>query len=138
MFLKISRWYQARPATLLKRDFNTGVFLWNLRNFQGRRMSRRRLQYVFSVTIFCLPRRFEDLLQRRLEDVLRTSSLKACLEDVLKTCLEDVCKTSWRLTKCLLELSVTNKSKCASNKSAISNIYLTNPRGIENALIRTQ
>ena len=28
MFFKLG----VRPATLLKRDFNTGVFLWNLRN----------------------------------------------------------------------------------------------------------
>ena len=26
-------WVYERPATLLKRDFNTGVFLWNLQNF---------------------------------------------------------------------------------------------------------
>ena len=39
-FLKISRTTQENicvwiswPATLLKRDFNTGVFLWNLQNF---------------------------------------------------------------------------------------------------------
>ena len=46
------------------------------------------------------------------------------LEDVLKTCLEDVCKTSLRQTKCFLELSLSNKSKCISNKSGISQIYI--------------
>ena len=54
----------------------------------------------------------EKLLRwRRLQDVLKT-----CLEDVLKTYLKDVCKTSWRQTKCLLAISVSNKSKCVSNK----------------------
>ena len=44
-----------------------------------------RLQHVFSVTIFRLPRRLEDLLQRRLEDVLKTSwrHLTRPLDDVL-------------------------------------------------------
>ena len=68
------------------------------------------LQHVFSVTIFCLPRRLEDVLKvswrhlvRRLEDVLENEKLlcwtrlqdvlKTCLEDVLKTCLEGVLKT---------------------------------------------
>ena len=34
MFLKISKYSQPRPATLLNRYSNTGVFLWILRNFQ--------------------------------------------------------------------------------------------------------
>ena len=67
-------------------------------------------QDVFSVTIFRLPRRVEDVL-------------KTCLEDVLKACLEDACKTSWRQTKCFLKLSVS-KSKCVSNESGISQIYI--------------
>ena len=50
--------------------------------------SWRRLQHVFSVTILCLPRRFEDVF-----------------------------KTSPRQTKFLLVISVSNKSKCVSNKS---------------------
>ena len=32
--------------------------------------SSRRLQDIFSVTIFCLPRRLEDIIARRLEDIL--------------------------------------------------------------------
>ena len=53
-------------------------------------MSSRRLQNVFSVTIFRLP--------RRLEDVLKTSwKTKNCYaEDVLKTSWRYVFKTSWR------------------------------------------
>ena len=103
---------------------NTANICWSSRCLQD--MSWRRLQHVFSVTILRLPRRLEDVLEdekllrwRRLEDVLKT-----CLEDVLKTCLEDACKTSWRQTKCFLKLSVSNKSKCVSNKSGISQIYI--------------
>ena len=109
----------------------------------------RRLEDVFSVTIFRLPRHLQDVLRdvfkmsprclqevfaRCLEDVLEDEKLlhwrriedvlKTCLEDVLKTCLEDVCKASWRPTKCFLELSVSDKSKCVSNKSGISQIYI--------------
>ena len=53
-------------------------------------MSSRRLADVFSVTIFHLP--------RRLEDVLEDIKLLRCrrVEDVFKTCLEDVFKTSSR------------------------------------------
>ena len=62
-----------------------------------------------------------------LEDVLKT-----CLEDVLKTYLEDVFKTSRRQTKSLLVISVSNKSKCISNKSmfhkSISDKSKANPK----------
>ena len=60
-------------------------------------------KHMFSVTTFCLPRRLEVVLQS--------------LEDVLKTSLEDILKTSWRQAKCLLGISVYNKSKRVSNKS---------------------
>ena len=126
--------------------------------------SRRRLQHVFSVTILCLPRRLEDVLKTScktswktkncyaedvlktcpedvlktcLEDVLKTcieDVLKTCLEDVLKTCLEDVLKTLWRQAKYLLGISVSNKSKCVSDKSIfhkfISNNSKANPKCI--------
>ena len=118
--------------------------------------SWRRLQHVFRVTILRLRRRLEDVLQRDLEDVLKTSCktswktkncyaedvLKTCLEDVLKTCLEDVLKTyledvfktSRRQTKFLLVISVSNKSKCVSNKSifhkSISDNSKANPKCI--------
>ena len=96
----------------------TGVFLLSLpskhflvfktpwRRLQD--MSWRGIRHVFSVTIFRLPRRlqdmsqellkkdissrrFQDMSSRRLQDVLQASC-----KDVLKTCLEDVLKTSWR------------------------------------------
>ena len=90
-------------------------------------VSWRRLQYVFSVIILRLPRRLEDVLEdekllrwRRLRNNLKTcleDVLKTWLEDVLKTYLEDVFKTSPRQARCLLVISVSNKSKCVSNKS---------------------
>ena len=58
-------------------------------------------------------------LEECLEVVFKTclvDLLKTCFEDVLKTCLEDILKTSWRQTKYLLGISVSNKSKCVSNK----------------------
>ena len=59
-------------------------------------------------------RRLENLFKRCLEDIFSTSS------KVLKTCLEEVFKTSWRQAKCLLGISVSNKSKFESNKSIFS------------------
>ena len=97
---------------------------WSSRRLQD--MSWRRLQHVFSVTILRLPRRLEDVLED--EKLLRWRRL----EDVLKTYLEDVLKTSWRQTKCLLRISVSNKPKCVSNKSifhkSISDKSKVNPK----------
>ena len=72
---------------------------------------------------------------RGLEDVLKT-----CLEDVLKTCLEDVFKTSWRQTKCLLGISVSNHSLLTNLNQYLTNLYFTNLyftnlRRIQNELI---
>ena len=110
--------------------------------------SWRRLQHVFSATILRLPRRLEDILQdiledkkllrwRRLEDMSwrrLEDFLKACLEDVLKTYLEDVLKTLWKQTKYSQGISVSNKSKCLSNKSifqkSISDSSKVNPKCI--------
>ena len=80
--------------------------------------SWRRLQYVFSVTILRLPS-LEDVLKTCLEGLLKT-----CLEDVLKTCLEDAFKTLWRQAKYLLGISVSNKSKCVSNKFIFQKISM--------------
>ena len=60
------------------------------------------------------------------------------IQDVLKTYLEDVFKTSRRRTKFLLVISVSNKSKCLSNKSLFHKLYLGNLRRIQNASLRTQ
>ena len=57
-------------------------------------------------------RRLKDVLEdekllrwKRLEDVWEIYP-----EDVLKTCLENIFKTSWRQAKCLLGMSISNKS----------------------------
>ena len=105
-------------------------------------------QYVFSVTIFRPSRHLqdvEDVLKRILniccKEALETSwtHLGRRLEDVFKmpwktkTCYaEDVFKTSWRQTKCLLGISVSNKSKSVSDKSishkSISDESKANPK----------
>ena len=106
-------------------------------------MSWRRLQHVFSVTIFRLPRRLEDALKtswRRFEDISQ-DVLKNVFEDekLLRwRCLEDVFRMSFRETKGLLGISASNQSKCVSNKSIFPNLYLTKLWHIQNALIWTQ
>ena len=102
------------------------------------------LQHVFSVTIFLLARRLEHALEdekwlrwRRLHDVFKTcfqDVFKTCLQEVLKICLQDVFKTSWRQTKCLLGISLSDKSKPVSSKSvshkSISSESMANPKCI--------
>ena len=118
-------------------------------------MSWRRLQHIFSVTIFRLPRYLEDVLQRSLEDisqdVLKTSwNTKNCYaEDVLKASWRHVLKTSWKLVlktssrrlgdkKNWGYLYFTNLNVGVSNKSifhkSISDKSKANPK----SLIRTQ
>ena len=123
---------------------------WSSRRLQD--MSWRCLQHVFSVTIFRLPRCLEDVLKTfckyilktswktkncYAEDVLKTSwryVLKTSWRHVLKTSWRHVLKTSWRQTKCLLGMSICNKSKCVSNKSifhkSISDESKANPKCI--------
>ena len=92
--------------------------------------SWRRLQHLFSVTIFLQNvledekllhwrhlqamswRHPEDMSWRCLEDMSWI-----CLEDVLKTCFENVLKRLWRQAIYFLGVSVPIKSKCVSNKS---------------------
>ena len=90
--------------------------------------SWRRLQHVFSVTILRLPRRLEAAFKtshktswRRLGRwkivTLKTSSRR--LEDISWRRLQ----TSWRQTKCLLGISVSDKSifhKSISEKSKVN------------------
>ena len=66
--------------------------------------SSRRLQDVFSITIFCLPRRLarclQDVFKRYLQDFFKTSrKTKNCYAvDMLKASSRYVLKTSWRPT----------------------------------------
>ena len=92
-------------------------------------MSWRRLQHVFSVKIFRLPRRLQDISQkdlnmslRRLQDVLEDEKLLRwrCLQDVLNTCLEDVFKTSWKQTNLnvhIFDLANLHLTNLLSDKS---------------------
>ena len=133
------------------------VFKTSWRHLQD--MSWRRLQHVFSVTILCLPGRLAKTSLRRLEDVFRTSrktsgrrlgrqkivTLKTSsrrLEEtpwryVLKASWRHTLQMSWRQAKFLLVISVSNKSKCVSNKSLFHKLCLRNLRRIQNASLRT-
>ena len=64
----------------------------SLRCFQG--MSSRRLEDVFGVTNFCLPRRIQDVLQ----DVFKTSERRIGRRKIvrLKTCWRRLQDMSWR------------------------------------------
>ena len=50
--------------------------------------------------------------------------IKISLEEVLKACLKDFFKTSWRQAKCLLRISVSNKSKSITNASKANPKYI--------------
>ena len=56
------------------------------KHFLFSKTSSRRLEDVFSVTLFV----FQDVF-------------KTCLQDVLQLCLQDVFKTSWKTKKCYTE-----------------------------------
>ena len=126
------------------------VFKTSWRSLQD--MSWRRLQHVFNVTTLRLPRRLEDALNPPCQDVLKTSwrRFQDLSQDVFKTSWRHVLKTSWRhilicvfktsrrQAKFLLVISVSNKSKCVSNKSLFHKLYLRNLRRIQNASLRTQ
>ena len=71
-------WEVANPYKICCKTFSRNTF------------SPSKHLLVFSVTIFCLLRRLEDVLQIRLEDLLKTSwKTKNCYA-------EHVLKTSWR------------------------------------------
>ena len=76
-------------------------------------MSSRRFQDVFSVTIFCLPRR----LARCVEDVLKKKNFNA--EDVLKTSLRLVFKTSSRRLEDQLMFAGLVHVRCTTSKTKL-------------------
>ena len=109
-------------------------------NFSSSKTSWRHLEDISQDVFKTSSRRLYDVLEDeillrwiRLQDVLKT-----CLEDVLKTCLEDIIKTSWRQTKCLLGIIVSNKSKCVSNKSIFSKFTSGKSKANPKLLIRTK
>ena len=76
--------------------------------------SWRRLQDVFSVTFFCLPRLLQDIIARHLANTSWRRLAKTSwnyLEDVLGRCREDVFKMSWKTKKCYAE-DVLGTKKC--------------------------
>ena len=77
------------------------------------KMSSRRLQDIFSGTVFCVARRFEDILKtpwrcltntpcRQLEHILKISHQTSWkhLQDVF---IEEVLRTSWKTKNCYTE-----------------------------------
>ena len=73
------------------------TFSRDLQDMSWRRlqdMSSRRFQDVFSVTIFCLPRRPQDFLRNVFKTSWKTKNCYA--EDVFKTSSRHVLETSWR------------------------------------------
>ena len=124
---------------------------WSSRSLED--TSWRRLQHVFSVTIFCFPRRFQDVLKaswrllsktswkhltRHLEDVLKTSwkTKNCCAQDIFKTFWRHVLKTYWRhVLKTYWRHVLKTSSRRLGDKQIVNweylyltnlNVYLTN------------
>ena len=86
----VSNWEQNMVYTHKRYPAN---ICWSSRRLPD--MSWRRLQHVFSVTIFRLPWRLEDVLKTSCKDVLKTSR-KTSWRRLGKGKLVTL-KTSWRL-----------------------------------------
>ena len=118
--------------------------------------SWRRLQPVFRVTIFHLPRRL-NVLKTSCKYVLKTSwrhlarrlgrrqivTLKMSWRHDSKTSWRHVLKTAWRQKKYLLGIPVSNHGLLENLNQYLTNLYLTNLyftnlRRIQNALIKTK
>ena len=115
-------------------------------------MSWRRFQHVFSITVFCLPRRHLARCLEDLQDIFKRSwkiknfMLKTSWGYNLKTSSRDVLKTSWihvlkTPPRHLGDTLETNKMfrgyvRCYISNPYLTNLYLTNLREIQNALIR--
>ena len=126
------------------------------------KMSWRCLQHIFSVTVFRLSKRFEDISQdilktsRRLQGVLEEGKVLRWrrlqgiswrhLEGMSWRHLEDILKTTWRRLKDVFEANkmLTRNILYLTNLNVyltylyFTNLYLMNLRWIQNALIRTQ
>ena len=115
------------PLYFFKSDssISSANICWCWRRFEDV-MSWRRLQHVFSIKYLNLPRRLQNILEDKILLPWR--------------CLQDVLKTLWRQTKYLLVISVSNKSKCVSNKSifhkSISDDSKANPKCMRNLKTR--
>ena len=87
-------------------------------------MSSRRLQDVFSLTIFSLPRGLQDVFKTSLQDIFKTSwKTENCYG-------EDVLKTSSR--QCLLGSNVYEKVKIIEiTESRKPRLNTDNPFGLK-------
>ena len=144
------------PVNILFVSKTSSRRLQDMSSRRFRDMSSRRREDVFSVTIFCLPRRPQDVLRdvfrmssrrlqdvfaRHLQDVLEDEKLLLWghVEDVFKTCPEDVLKTSWRPTNVCWDITIPMSctSKSISHMTMISyffpiiiNKFFTNPTAV--------
>ena len=88
-------------------------------------------------------RRLVNTSWRRLDDVLKTSRKTSWRRlgrrkiVTLETSWRDVLKTSWKQTKHLLGISVSNHGLQTNLNQYLTNLYFTNLKRIQNALIRT-
>ena len=94
-------------------------------------LSSRRLEYVFKRCLEVVFKTYSIRLQRNNFSSSKTSWRH--LEDIS----QDVLKTSWRQKKHLLGISVSNYGLLSLNHY-LTNLYFTNLRQFQNALIRIQ
>ena len=90
------------------------------KHFLFSKTSSRRLQDVFSVTIFCFTRRLQDFFKTYFQYAFKTFSrrLQAAFQDVLKTCFQDAFfkMFSRRLQKDVLQLCLEDVFKTSSSR----------------------
>ena len=96
-------------------------------------MSSRRLEGVFSITIFCLPIRLENVFKTssRRHGSRKIVTMKTCwrrLQDMSWRCLQDILKTN----KCLLEVFIkkyiSKHSGWAKTRTLLNAFYCKNQR----------
>ena len=114
--------------------------------------SWRRLQHVFRVTIFRLPRRVQDFFKTSWRSLANKSWRR--LQDVFARRLQDVLEDKkllrWRRLEDVLEINkmftrisvlihglLRNLNQYLTNLY-LTNLHFTNLKRIQNALIRTQ
>ena len=116
----VKYWFRFVRRPWFDKDIPVNIlFIYKTSSRRLQCMSSIRLQDVFSVTVFCLPRGLQDVLKtshktswrrlrrrkiitlktcwRRVEDVLEDKKLLGWrrVEDAFKICFEDVFKKSW-------------------------------------------
>ena len=145
-------------AYLISSYMMVNIFHW----YSNQRTNLFRLVFFFSIrlreneisVVIYQPAQqtfvgLQDVLKTSYEDVLKKSwrsfqDLSHVLEDQKLLRWRRLQDMSWRRlqdvqrqTKFLLVISVSNKSKCVSDKSLFHKLYLKNLRRIQNASLRT-